>query len=241
MHKYRTVLRTSLLALVALAWASVAAAQSRQALADAARAFDEAALRGQDDNAKPMPIRKWMGPIKLAFANPSAAPALVEITRRSVKLLAGEAGIEVVEVAEAGPAANYVVYFDENGLRGRAGDCSANGWWNGKKVIYKGELRINPVRMRDIDRCAIHEPMHTLGFFSHPHSAVSVLSYVYKAQRTLTPLDKNLIRTLYDPRMTPGMKPAPASELACRILGERMGVAATDIEAVCRDRTGPTA
>jgi hypothetical protein len=223
-----------------LAWASIAAGQSRVALVDAARAFDEAALRRQDDNAKPMPIRKWMGPIKLAFANPGASAALVEISRRGVGTLAGEAGIEVIEIAAPGPAANYIVYFDENGTRGQAGDCSGNGWWN-NWVINKGELRINPARMRDIERCAIHEPMHTLGFFSHPHAALSVLSYVYKAQRTLTPLDKHLIHTLYDPRLTPGMKPAPASELACRILGERMAAAAADIEAVCRDRKGPTA
>ena len=232
--------RTLVILLAAPVWASVAAAQSREALIDAARAFDEAALRRQDDNAKPMPIRKWMGAIKLAFANPRAAPALVEISRRGVGTLAGEAGIELVDIAEPGPAANYIVYFDENGTRGQAGDCSATGRWTDKWVIYKGELRINPVRMRDIERCAIHEPMHLLGFFSHPHAAFSVLSYVYKAQRTLTPLDKHLIHTLYDPRLTPGLKPAPASELACRILGERMAATASDIDAVCRDRKGPT-
>jgi hypothetical protein len=131
------------------------------------------------------------------------------------------------------------VYFDENGLRGQSGDCSANGWWDKNRVLYKGELRINPVRIRDIDRCAIHEPMHAFGFFSHPHGAFSVLSYVYKAQRTLTPLDKHLIHTLYDGRLTAGMPPAAASQLACRILGERLGTPVGDIEAVCRDRKGP--
>jgi hypothetical protein len=50
--------------------------------------------------------------------------------------------------------------------------------------------------------------LHTLGSSSHPHAAASVLSYVYKAQRALTPLDLNLIHTLYDPRMTPGLQPA---------------------------------
>lgn len=94
-------------------------------------------------------------------------------------------------------------------------------------------------RNRDVDRCAIHEPMHTLGFNSHPHGAQSVLSYVYKAQRTLTPLDRLLIRTLYDGRLAPGTALAPASQLACRILGERMAAPVVDIDAVCRDRKGP--
>ncbi len=234
----RTV--ASLLALVALASAS-AQGQSRGSLADAARAFDEAALRSQDDNAKPMPIRKWIGPIRIAFATPTAAPALVDISRQGVRTLAVEANIAVIDIADLGSTANFVVYFDENGLRGQAGDCSAKAWWDKNKVINKGELRINPVRIRDIDRCAVHEPMHALGFFSHPHSALSVLSYVYKAQRTLTVLDKHLIHTLYDPRLATGMAPAPASQLACRILGERLGSSMADIEAVCRDRQGPHA
>jgi len=38
-------------------------------------------------------------------------------------------------------------------------------------------------------------------------AATSVLSYVYK-RSTLTPLDIHLIHTLYDPRMTIGLKPA---------------------------------
>ncbi len=44
---------------------------------------------------------------------------------------------------------------------------------------------------------------------------LSVLSYVYKAQRSLTPLDKNLFHTLYDPRMTVGL--APCTGLATRL------------------------
>ncbi|HSI02119.1 MAG TPA: hypothetical protein VLA02_16070 [Reyranella sp.] len=218
--------------------ASPTLAQSRDALAEVARAFDESALRSGDDNAKPMPVRKWTGPIKLAFSNSSAAPTLVEVSRRGVKTLATEAGLEVIDLGDTG-AANYVIHFDENGLRGRAGDCSANGWWNKSRVLYKGQLRINPARVNDVDRCAIHESMHSLGFFSHPHGAVSVLSYVYKAQRSLTPLDKHLIGTLYDRRLAPGTAAAPASQRACRILGERLGAAVADIEAVCRERKGP--
>ena len=181
---------------------------------------------------------KWLAPIRLAFANPSAAPALVQISRQGVKTLAAEAEIPVVDLAEPNATVNFIVYFDENGTRGQAGDCSARGGWNKNMAIIKGELRINPTRMRDIERCVIHEPMHALGFFSHPHAALSVLSYVYKAQHTLTTLDKHLIHTLYDPRMTPGLPTAPASQLACRILGERMAVAEADIEAVCRDASG---
>jgi hypothetical protein len=217
-----------------------AQAQPREALAEAARAFDESALRASDDNAKPMPVRKWMAPIRLAFANPTAASSLVEPSTRGIKTVAAEAGVAVVVLADNDATANFVVHFDENGLNGKSGYCWGSAWWDKSKVIYKGELRLNPTRIRDFDRCAIHEPLHSFGFLSHPHAAPSVLSYVNKAQRTLTPLDVHLIRTLYDPRLTPGMAPAAASQLACRTLGERLGSSAGDIEAVCNSRRGPT-
>src|SRR3954451_15994353 len=120
----------AVLFLAGLSSAGIAQAQSREVLADAARAFDESALRAEDNSAKPMPVRKWTAPVRLAFANPSAAPALVEISRQGVKTLAAEAGITVNDLAGNDSTANFIVYFDENGLRGRSGDCSANGWWN---------------------------------------------------------------------------------------------------------------
>jgi hypothetical protein len=218
----------------------VAEAQSREALIDAARAFDESALRAGDDNAKPMPVRKWMAPIRLSFANPRAASNLVDPATQGIKTIAAEAGVVVVVVAENDSTANFLVHFDENGLNGKSGYCFGSAWWDKGRVIYRGELRLNPTRIRDFDRCAIHEPLHSFGFLSHPHAALSVLSYVNKAQRTLTPLDSNMIRTLYDQRMIPGMASAPASQLACRILGERLRSSAADIEAVCGNRRGPT-
>ena len=36
-----------------------------------------------------------------------------------------------------------------------------------------------------------------------------------------------------------GLRPAPASQLACRILGERIRSSADDIAAVCSARKGP--
>src|SRR6185436_3440118 len=84
--------------------ASPVLAQSREALAEAARAFDESALRSDDDNSRPMPVRKWTGPIKLAFSNPNAAPNLVEISRRGVKTLATEAGLEVIDLGDTSAA-----------------------------------------------------------------------------------------------------------------------------------------
>jgi hypothetical protein len=216
-----------------------ALSQSREALAGAARAFDESALRADDDNSKPMPVRKWTGPIRLTFVNANAASSsLVEESRRGVKTIAAETAITVVDVPNNDPTANFMIHFDENGTLGKPGYCFARAWWT-KAVITKAELRLNPTRIRDFDRCAIHEPLHAFGFLSHPHAADSVLSYVQHGQRRLTALDGHLIHVLYDARLTPGLRPQPASQLACRLLGERLRSSAADIEVVCANRLGP--
>ena len=214
-------------------------AQSRQALADAARAFDESALRAEDNSAKPMPVRKWMAPVRLSFANRSAAPGLVEPSRQAIKTIAAQASIALVDLADGDSSANFVVYFDENGLNGRSGYCFGSARWDKAKVITRGELRLNPTRIRDFDRCAIHEPMHSFGFLSHPHAAESVLSYVFKGQRELTELDRHLIRTLYDPQLRPGTPAPVASQTACRILAKWLNTSTGDADAVCSARTGP--
>lgn len=214
--------------------------QSSEALRAAVHAFDEAALRLNDDNARPALVHKWLQPIKLAFSNASTAPGLVGLTRKGIKTITDEAGLRVSDVDGADKTANFVVLFDENGLNGQSGYCFSSRWGNKSGSITKVELRMNPMRIRDIDRCAIHEPMYSIGFTSHPHAADRVLSCTFHATRTLTVLDKNLIHTLDDTRMTPGMKSGPASHLACRILGEHMGSPQSDMDAVRRDRTGPT-
>jgi len=81
-------------------------AQSRETLAEAARAFDESALRSNHDNTKPMPVRKWMAPIRLGFANPGAAPGLVDLARQGIKTIAAEAGVVVVDLAANDATAN---------------------------------------------------------------------------------------------------------------------------------------
>jgi hypothetical protein len=227
------------LAVVLLLLLPIAArAQSRDALIEAARAFDEGALRANDDNAKPMRVRKWTEPIRLAFRTPGAAPGLVRPTGDAIRAIAAEAGAIVLEVA-IGDSPNFVVSFDENESSSGKRNCFAQ-YWSKKGGIYRADLKVNPAYASSIGACIIHEAMHAFGFSSHPHAADSVLSYVYK-RRAMTALDRNLIRTLYDPRLASDLAAQPASQLACRILGERLAVSGADIEAVCSVRKGPGA
>lgn len=210
-----------------------ASAASRDELAEAARAFDEAALRIDDDNTKPVAPRKWLVPIKLAVRNPGKSPGLVAPALKAIRTIAEVAQVEVSEVDISDKGANFIVYFDENGT-GNKNNCEALAQWK-NWALTRAEIRINPGLTGLLDNCLIHEAMHAFGLYSHPHAADSVLSYVYK-RSTLTSLDLNLIKTLYDPAMKIGTLPVPASVQACRKLGGLMSVGAADVQAVCDPR-----
>jgi hypothetical protein len=186
-----------------------AAADGRSELAALSRAFDESVLRNDDDNAKPSSVRKWTGPIRVSFKNAGRAPGLVEPTRKAITAIATEtATITVVDVAADDATANFTVSFDENESSSGKRNCFARVWYK-SWAINRAELKINPAYGSSIDACIIHEATHAFGLLSHPHGADSVLSYVYK-RRALTPVDVLLIRTVYDSRLKPGMKPVPA-------------------------------
>jgi hypothetical protein len=159
-------------------------------------------------------------------------------SRPAVKQIAAEGGVTVVDLPPDDPAAAFVVIFDENESTGGKCNCFARAWWKAW-ALNKVELKVNPANGSDIDVRIIHEALHSFGFLSHPHGADSVLSYLYK-RRALTPIDNHLIHTLYDSRIRIGMPVAPASQLACRILGERLGSQPADVDAACRNRKGPT-
>ena len=106
---------------------------------------------------------------------------------------------------------------------------------DGSEPRYDGES----MARKGIVAVSINYRLNVFGFLSHPHAADSVLSYVQNAQRRLTALNVHLIHVLYDPRLAAGTPAGPASQQACRLLGERMRSAAADIDAVCSKRSGP--
>jgi hypothetical protein len=219
------------LAGAALLASGMASAAPRDDLAVAAQAFDESVLRNQDDTTRQSPVRRWKGPIRVAVRNPGKAPGLVPPTVKAIRAIAEVAKLEVSEVESADPGANFVIVFDENEMfNGKLG-CQASAptrnW-----VIERAEIRISPSFRGQIDNCIIHEALHAFGFYSHPHGADSVLSYVYK-RTALTELDVNLIKALYDPALRPGLVPLRASVQACQVLARLMASREQDAREIC--------
>lgn len=237
----RTVCRlaVAVLSVGLLVTPRVALGDARDDLTNAAQAFEQAALRLQDSDDRPRGVVRWAQPIFYAATNPSASSSIERAAYAAVKRIAAIAGVAVEEVAAADPRANYRVIMTDNeapAAPGQAGarTCYSQTAWKAF-AITKVDLYINFNSIRRIDRCLIHEALHGFGFQSHPHSGDSILSYVYN-RSDLTTLDRLLIETLYDRRLTLGMPRAVAAKTACRILGEKMSTPAADIEAVCSQR-----
>lgn len=152
----------------------------------------------------------------------------------AVSRIAEIARLPVERVGPDEPRANTIVILTDNESSSGVRTCFTQPRWKNWRMT-KVELNVNFANMRRIDRCIIHEAMHGFGFNAHPHSADSILSYVYN-RSDLTVLDRRLIETLYDARLQPGMARAKAAPIACRILAEKMAVAATDAEMVCSQR-----
>ncbi len=231
MH-FSTPAVAALAAALFCACAHRASATPREDLANAAQAFEEAALRNADDSSLQSVVRKWTGPIRVAVRNPGKAPTLVPLVMRAIRNIADIAGLSVSEVDKETDA-NFVVFFDENETAGRT-DCHA--WAQGRNgVLTHGEIKVNPATRAPVDYCIAHEPMHAFGFLSHPHGADSVLSYVYH-RTALTALDRDMIMVLYDPSMKPGTLPLKASVQGCALMARVMSIGPADAQAVCEAR-----
>ena len=76
-----------------------------------------------------------------------------------------------------------------------------NGWIQSAYVVIPDDLS-----QRSVETCLAHELMHVLGFAGHPtRTFSSALRSKGRASETLTTNDLLLIRTFYDPTITPAM------------------------------------
>jgi hypothetical protein len=216
-----------------LASAPIAAlgSDARDELAGAAQAFEQAVLRLQDSDDKPRGVVRWDGPIFYTARNAQASSTIEAMAFAAVGRIAEIAHLPVERVAPDDPRANTIVVLTDNESSSGLRTCFAQPSWKNWRMT-KVELNLNFANIRRIDRCVVHEALHGFGFNSHPHSADSILSYVYN-RSDLTLLDRHLIETFYDRRLRPGMPRTDAAKQACRILGEKMTASAADIEAVC--------
>ncbi|MCW5748837.1 MAG: DUF2927 domain-containing protein [Alphaproteobacteria bacterium] len=202
-------------------------------LEDAAKAFDDAALR--IDTAPATELARWTTPIFLAVSDHAGMNAYAGEVEAAVRAMAAIAGVTVNRVAWQDPRANFVVRPNTSEYAGKS-PCRSSVDWTDAGLMMRAEIHVNLANPGRITRCINHEVMHGFGFRGHPHSSFSVLSYKYAAQAQLTDTDRVILQTLYDPRLQPGMRTPAASQVACSIIAEKLHSQPADAAAACGHR-----
>jgi hypothetical protein len=170
---------------------------------------------GEGNQPQPKALAKFTQPMRIRFIGPEVdhyRGPILQMARR----LAGLAGLEFVELAPNDDSENLLVemYYTRpsDNFRCRAAiGTDARGQ-------RRGHVFIHPPA---VTQCATHEIMHTMGF-SHDYGKFgSVMSYVYRTT-DLSPLDRILVRVLYDPRLKHGMRWIPAITAARDALVDKL-------------------
>lgn len=170
---------------------------------------------GEGNQPQPMPLSKFVDPIRVRIIGPQADQHRNSILQQAQRL-ADLAGVQLTVLAASDSSENLLVEMyhrrPSDNFRCRAAiNLTAQGQ-------RRGHVFIEPSA---VNQCATHEIMHTLGF-SHDYGKFdTVMSYVYKATE-LTAIDRMLIRVLYDPRLKSGMRWIPAITAARDALVDKL-------------------
>jgi hypothetical protein len=202
-------------------------------LEDAARAFDDAALRV--DTSPAIEIARWTRPIYLSIAETSGMADHAAEVEATVRSLAAITRVSVTRVAWGDSRANFIVRANASDYAGKS-PCRSSVDWTDLGHMVRAEIFVNMANPARITRCITHESMHGFGFRGHAHASFSVLSYKYAGQAQLTDTDRLMLEALYDPRLKTGMKVAAASPVACGIMAEKLRASPDETAALCGGR-----
>jgi hypothetical protein len=205
----------------------------RVSLEEAARAFDEAALR--IDTAPASELARWTSPIFLAISDQAGMAAHAAEVEAVVRALGAVTRVPVNRVDPRDPRANFIVRANTSDAPGKS-PCRSSVDWTETGSMVRAEIHVNLANPGRITRCINHEVMHGFGFRGHAHSVFSVLSYKHAHQAHLTDTDLLILEALYDPRLRAGMSVAATSAAACGIMAEKLRAGANEMTAQCQGR-----
>ncbi|MFQ5765429.1 MAG: DUF2927 domain-containing protein [Rhodospirillales bacterium] len=168
----------------------------------------------------PKEIRKWTETIRVKITGQEADKYRPEVEAqlgRVAQLTGVEFEISELSLAEA----NYEVRFvpTKEFLVNKEYVPCAVGTDGNNGVIEKIRIVISTAEKGFIKGCITHEIMHSFGFGKHSGIIRSVLSPLH-GEEDFTPWDEIVLRTLYDPRLRPGMTREEATPIADGILRE---------------------
>lgn len=193
--------------------------------------FKEVALNAEFGNSF-VRVRKWRAPIKYVVLG-DPGPELVDELARVVAELNELIDVPMVEVFDQNEA-NLPIYFGSGefyaaNLEPNARDLISfnNGlvwiYWNSNVEIVRGSIYIDTVRNTDVGlqkHVVREEVTQSLGLLNDSFKYPDSIFYQNPSRVTeLSRIDRNVISTLYNPALLPGMTEAEVDEVLARGLG----------------------
>ncbi|MEM9440009.1 MAG: DUF2927 domain-containing protein [Pseudomonadota bacterium] len=196
--------------------------------------FDEAVLH--DEAKRPRGINKWTGPIDLSIRGDAADDVAVyveDIAAELSKLI--NLPIELyVNQNWAGNIDIYITYWKnywpfyiQSIEPGRQVFTCAVIPWVDKGRIKRATIKINAgvIDSATARACVLEELTQALGLFGETEQETETILHDGIGYEGLGEIDRLLLRTLYDPRMTHGLSNDRAASLASVILRELLAEA----------------
>ena len=193
--------------------------------------FEETVLH--DEAKRPRGINKWTGPIDLSLRGDAADDVAVYVEEIAAELSALiDLPIELyVDQNWAGDIDIYITYwknywpfFMQAAKNGRQIFTCAVLPSVDKGRIKRATIKINAGVLDEATAraCILEELTQALGLFGETDDETETLLHDGIGYEGLGGLDRLLIRTLYDPRLTLGLSNERAAPLASIILNERL-------------------
>lgn len=243
--RLRAVFRTArgflvLLALLAAPWPGTWAAPAPGEIERLARLFDSVVFGSEIAGVAPATrVRKWSGEVRFKLGGPSAA-AVREIVHRHAAHLGTLTALAYREIGARDPGENLVIlivpraemfeagkHFEKNeAILGRIvedarGHCYFLSYSQADRIVYAAIVANAELERGKLASCLLEEMTQVLGLPNDdPGLRQPVSGYPVSPGGTgLAPAAELMARTLYDPRLKPGMDRAAAAAAARAVLG----------------------
>jgi hypothetical protein len=187
------------------------------------RFVDELTFGGPFDGHLPQDeeLTRWTEDLRVALAGPGADQTRERVAMQLATFTAATGLGAAIVAQDSDP--NVTVSFVETAdflINREHVQCFA-GTDRDQLVIKQAEIQISIEDPMMVDQCLAHEFMHVFGLHYHSGIVRSALSFAHEEQ-AMTQWDVIALQTLYDPRLSLGVKRNEALPIMRQIVAERL-------------------
>jgi len=168
-------------------------------------------------------LAKWQAAVEISVAE-GATEENIALVEETLKQFAELTDLEIKLTEPKNESAQLKVYFSGKKEflinHNERAACFAHSRSDRENRLETAEVHISLIDDGEWHTgCLVHELLHAFGWRGHTHRVRSAISYMH-GESELTRWDAVLMRTLYDPRLEPGISRADAMPRVRAIIHE---------------------